>query len=150
MDTWRMAMEVNLTGVFALVQQCHLLLKKSKKASVINIASIYGFLGPDMGLYKGTGLGNPAAYAASKGGLIQLTRWLSTNLAPDVRVNAISIGGVFRNHKEPFLSRYIKKTPLGRMAREEDILGAALYLAGDASSYMTGQNLIIDGGLSAW
>jgi len=150
LETWRQAMEVNLTSVFALVQQCFPLLKKSKNGSIINIASIYGVLGPDMSLYEGTKLGNPAAYAASKGGLIQLTNWLATNLAPEVRVNAISIGGVFRNHQEPFLSRYKKKTPLNRMATEEDILGAALYLASDFSQYVTGHNLIVDGGFSAW
>ena len=148
--TWRRAMEVNLTGVFALIQKCHPLLKKHNTGSVINIASIYGFLGPDMNLYKGTGLGNPAAYAASKGGIIQLTRWLATNLAPQVRVNTISMGGVFRNHKNPFLSRYVAKTPLHRMAVEEDILGAAVYLASDLSKYVTGHNLVVDGGLSAW
>ena len=150
LETWRQAMEVNLTSVFALAQQCFPLLKKSKNGSIINIASIYGVLGPDMSLYEGTKLGNPAAYAASKGGLIQLTNWLATNLAPEVRVNAISIGGVFRNHQEPFLSRYKKKTPLNRMATEEDILGAALYLASDFSQYVTGHNLIVDGGFSAW
>ena len=150
LETWRQAMEVNLTSVFALVQQCFPLLKKSKNGSIINIASIYGVLGPDMSLYEGTKLGNPAAYAASKGGLIQLTNWLATNLAPEVRVNAISIGGVFRNHQEPFLSRYKKKTPLNRMATEEDILGAALYFASDLSQYVTGHNLIVDGGFSAW
>lgn len=149
-ETWRQAMEVNLTSVFALVQQCYPLLKKSKNATIINIASIYGILGPDMALYEGTKMGNPAAYAASKGGLIQLTRWLATSLAPQVRVNAISMGGVFRNHQEPFLSRYKKKTPLNRMATEEDILGAALYLASDLSRYVTGHNLMVDGGLSAW
>ena len=149
-DTWCQAMEINLTSVFALSQQCYPLLKKSKNATIINIASIYGILGPDMSLYQGTKLGNPAAYAASKGGLIQLTRWLATNLAPEVRVNAISIGGVFRNHEEPFLSRYKKKTPLNRMATEEDILGAALYLASDLSLYVTGHNLVVDGGLSTW
>ncbi len=148
--TWRRALEVNLTAVFALIQACHPLLVKSKNGSVINIASIYGILGPDMNLYTGTVMGNPAAYAASKGGLVQLTRWLATSLAPSVRVNTISIGGVFRNHKEPFLSRYKSKTPLKRMATEEDIKGAALFLASNLSQYVTGHNLIIDGGFSAW
>lgn len=150
LETWRLAMEVNLTSVFALAQQCYPLLKKNKTGSIINIASIYGNLGPDMGLYKGTGLGNPAAYAASKGGVVQLTRWLATNLAPDVRVNTISMGGVFRNHTQPFLKRYTDKTPLNRMASEEDIKGAALYFASDLSLYVTGQNLMVDGGFSAW
>ena len=150
MNTWRLALELNLTAVFALVQSCQPLLARSKNASVINIASIYGILGPDMGLYEGTSMGNPGAYAASKGGLVQLTRWMATTLAPDVRVNSISIGGVFRNHQEPFLSRYKNKTPLKRMASEEDIKGAALFLASDLSQYVTGHNLVVDGGWSAW
>ena len=101
-------------------------------------------------MYKGTGLGNPAAYGASKGGLLQLTKWLATTLAPDIRVNAISLGGVFRNHKEPFLSRYESRTPLKRMAKEEDVKGAAVYLASDLSGYVTGQNLVVDGGWTVW
>ena len=149
-DTWRMALEVNLTSVFVLVQACHEILKSSKRGSVINVSSIYGMVGPDMNLYQGTGMGNPAAYSASKGGLLQLTRWLATVLAPDIRVNAISLGGVFRNHQEPFLTRYVQRTPLGRMATEEDIKGAAAYLAGDLSSYVTGDNLVVDGGWTAW
>lgn len=150
LNTWRLALEVNLTSTFALVQACYPLLMRSKNGSIINIASIYGVLGPDMGLYAGTGMGNPAAYAASKGGLVQLTRWLATTLAPSVRVNSISIGGVFRNHKEPFLSRYVSKTPLQRMATNNDIKGAALFLASDLSQYVTGHNLMVDGGFSAW
>lgn len=148
--TWRKALEVNLTSSFALAQACHPLLARSTNGSIINISSIYGVLGPDMGLYAGTGMGNPAAYAASKGGLVQLTRWMSTSLAPSVRVNSISIGGVFRNHRQPFLSRYIQKTPLKRMAIEQDIKGAALFLASDLSQYVTGHNLMVDGGFSAW
>ncbi|MBM3251618.1 MAG: SDR family oxidoreductase [Candidatus Omnitrophica bacterium] len=149
-DSWRKAMEVNLTSVFILTQSCKEALSRSGHGSVINISSIYGIVGPDMKLYEGTNMGNPAAYAASKGGLIQLTRWLATVLAPSIRVNAISPGGVFRNHKEPFLSRYIKRTPLKRMATEEDLKGPIAYLASDLSSYVTGQNLVVDGGWTAW
>lgn len=148
--TWRKALEVNLTSVFAVTQQFLPLLRKSRAASVINISSIYGMVGPDMGLYEGTALGNPAAYAASKGGLIQLTRWLATNCAPQVRVNTVSLGGIYRGHQEPFLTRYLKRTPLARMAKEEDIKGAVVYLASDMSSYVTGQNLVVDGGWTAW
>ena len=150
MDTWRRAIEINLTSAFLLVQSCRNLLLKSKSSSVINISSIYGLVGPDMDLYKGTPLGNPAAYAASKGGLLQLTRWLATNLAPKTRVNAISLGGVFRNHKEPFLTKYKNRTPLKRMAGEEDLKGAIAYLASDLSQYVTGHNLVVDGGWTAW
>ncbi len=148
--TWRKAMDVNLTPAFTLTQACYPLLARGKNGSIINIASIYGVLGPDMGLYAGTGMGNPAAYAASKGGLVQLTRWMATSLAPLVRVNSISIGGVFRKQKEPFLSRYVNRTPLKRMATEEDIKGATLFLASDLSRYVTGHNLMVDGGFSVW
>lgn len=149
-STWRRALEVNLTAVFELTQCCEPLLKKSSHASVINVSSIYGVLGPDMSLYEGTSMGNPAAYAASKGGLLQLTRWFATALSPIVRVNAISPGGVERGQLEVFQERYINKVPLRRMGKEEDLKGAALFLASDMSSYITGQNILVDGGFSAW
>lgn len=148
--TWRRALEVNLTAAFDLVKGLSPVLKRSGRASVINVASMYASLGPDYSLYEGTEMGNPAAYAASKGGLVQLTRWLATTLAPDVRVNAISPGGVFRNQPETFVKRYEARTPLRRMATEEDFKGAVAYLASDLSAYVTGQNLMVDGGWSAW
>src|SRR5882757_2253710 len=148
--TWRRALEVNLTAPFVLVQAAAVDLRASGHGSVINISSIYGLAGPDWRLYEGTDLGNPAAYAASKGGLIQATRWLATTLAPPVRVNAIAPGGVFSDTPEPFLSRYVARTPLARMAREEDFKGAVAYLASDLSAYMTGQCLAVDGGWGVW
>jgi NAD(P)-dependent dehydrogenase (short-subunit alcohol dehydrogenase family) len=149
-QTWRRALEVNLTAPFILVQAAAEDLAASGHGSVINIASIYGLGGPDWRLYEGTDLANPAAYAASKGGLIQMTRWLATTMAPKVRVNAIAPGGVFRNTQEPFLGRYISRTPLARMATEEDFKGAVAYLASDLSAYVTGQCLAVDGGWTAW
>ncbi len=148
--TWRTALEVNLTAPFVLIQACAEFLAASGHGSVINIGSIYGLVGPDMRLYKETALGNPAAYAASKGGLLQLTRWLAAVLAPEVRVNAISLGGVWRNQPEAFHQRYVSRTPLGRMATEEDLKGAIAYLASDLSAYVTGHNLVVDGGWTAW
>jgi NAD(P)-dependent dehydrogenase (short-subunit alcohol dehydrogenase family) len=149
-DTWRTALEINLTVPFILSQTCTPALRESGHGSIINIGSIYGVNGPDMALYEATGMGNPAAYAASKGGLIQLTRWLATVLAPNIRVNALTPGGIARNQPEIFTERYIRRTPLQRMAVEEDFKGAALYLASDLSSYVTGQNLIVDGGWTVW
>jgi NAD(P)-dependent dehydrogenase (short-subunit alcohol dehydrogenase family) len=148
--TWRRALEVNLTAPFVLVQAAAEDLAKSGQGSVINISSIYGLAGPDWRLYEGTTLGNPAAYAASKGGLIQMTRWLATTMAPKVRVNAVAPGGIFRATPEPFLSRYVARTPLARMAREDDIKGAVAYLASDLSAYVTGQCIAVDGGWTAW
>ncbi|MDT8384911.1 MAG: SDR family oxidoreductase [Gammaproteobacteria bacterium] len=149
-DTWKRAIEVNLTAVFDLCKGCAPLLKAGMGGSIINISSIYGLSAPDYRLYEGTQMGNPAAYSASKGGLLQLTRWLSTTLAPNVRVNSISPGGVFREQPQEFVQRYVSRTPSGRMATEEDFKGAIVYLASDLSSYMTGQNLIVDGGWTVW
>jgi NAD(P)-dependent dehydrogenase (short-subunit alcohol dehydrogenase family) len=146
LETWRRAIEVNLTGVFDLCKGLTPILRRSGNSSIVNIASIYGFLGPDWDLYKGTNMSNPAAYAASKAGLIQFTRWLSTTVSPEIRVNSISPGGVFRSQPEVFVERYIEKTPLGRMAEEDDFRGAIAYLASDMSRYVTGHNLVIDGG----
>ena len=149
-DTWRQALDVNLTAPFVLTQACTEALKKSEHGSVINVGSTYGVMGPDMSLYEGTQMGNPAGYAASKGGLIQLTRWLSTVLAPSIRVNSISPGGVWRNQPESFVNRYVERTPLKRMASEEDFKGAVAFLASDLSLYVTGQNLMVDGGWTIW
>ncbi len=148
MDAWQSAMEVNLAAAFHLTHGLLLLLKKGMGPSVINIASIYGLVGPDMRLYTGTSMGNPLAYAASKGGLLQMTKWLASVLAPDVRVNAVSPGGVFRGQPEAFVQRYIDKTPLGRMATESDVVGSMIFLASDLASYLTGQNIVVDGGFT--
>ncbi len=145
-ETWKRAIEVNLTAVFHLSQGFFPLLKINNNSSIINISSIYGFSAPDYSLYVGTDMGNPAAYSVSKGGLIQLTKWLSTTLAPNVRVNTISPGGVWRNQPKQFVERYKSKTPLGRMATEEDFKGVIAYLASDLSAYVTGQNIVVDGG----
>lgn len=148
-DTWRKAVDVNLTVPFALTQMCAPALRKSGHGSVINVASIYGLVAPQYHLYAGTAMANPAAYAASKGGLLQLTRWLSSTLAPDIRVNAITPGGVERGQPDSFQQKYRAGTPLGRMATEEDFKGAVAYLASDLSAYVTGQNIVVDGGWTA-
>ena len=150
LDSWRRAMEVNLTAVFDLCQGLAPMLKAGVGSSIINIGSIYGVYGPDWGLYEGTSMSNPAAYGASKGGLIQFSRWLATTLAPHVRVNAISPGGVFRNQPEAFVERYEARTPLRRMATEDDFRGVMAFLASDMSRYVTGQNLAVDGGWGVW
>ena len=149
-DTWRLALELNLTVPFILVQACAEALVVSGHGSVVNVGSMYGMEGPDMSIYENTTMGNPAAYAASKGGLLQLTRWLATVLAPDVRVNAITPGGVERGQPEAFRKRYVAQTPVNRMATEEDLKGAVAYLASDLSAYVTGHNLVVDGGWTVW
>ncbi len=149
-EVWRRALEVNLTAVFALTQECTPALRASGNGSVITFGSTYGMVGPNWRIYDGTDMGNAAGYAASKGGVIQLTRWLATTLAPDIRVNTLTPGGVFRGHPDSFKQAYEARTPLGRMATEEDYKGAAVFLASDMSRYVTGQNLVVDGGWTAW
>ena len=149
-ETWRRALEVNLTAIFDLCQGLIPMLEVAEGANIVNVASIYGMNGPDWKLYEGTSMSNPAAYAASKAGLIQLTRWLATTIAPNIRVNAISPGGVFRGQPEAFVRRYEAKTPLGRMATEDDFRGAIAYLVSDLAKYVTGQNLVVDGGWGVW
>ena len=148
--TWRLALEVNLTSAFVLVQSCTETLRKSGHASIINIASIYGLVGPDLAIYENTEMGNPAAYAVSKGGLLQLTRWLATVLSPSIRVNAVTLGGILRNQPASFQERYFARTPLRRLATEDEVKGAVAYLASDLSSYVTGHNLVVDGGWTIW
>jgi NAD(P)-dependent dehydrogenase (short-subunit alcohol dehydrogenase family) len=149
-DVWRHALELNLTSVFVLTQACAPALAASGHGSVVLFGSIYGLAGPDWRIYEGTDMGNAAGYAASKGGVLQLTRWLATTLAPEVRVNSISPGGVFRDHPDEFRTAYEERTPLRRMATEEDLLGAAVFLASDLSAYVTGVDVPVDGGWTAW
>lgn len=149
-EVWRRALEVNLTSVFVLTQACTPALRAGGHGSVITFGSTYGLVGPDWRIYEGTDMGNAAGYAASKGGVIQLTRWLATTLAPDIRVNTLTPGGVFRDHPDSFRQAYEQRTPLGRMATEEDYKGATVFLASDLSRYVTGHNLVVDGGWTAW
>ena len=149
-ESFRSAIEVNLTAAFHLTRDLTPLLKNSEGATIINIGSIYGLYGPDWRIYHGTSLGNPAAYGISKAGLFQFTKWLATTLAPNIRVNAISPGGISRNQHEDFVSAYVSRTPLGRMATEEDFRGTITYLATDMSEYLTGQIIQVDGGWGVW
>jgi NAD(P)-dependent dehydrogenase (short-subunit alcohol dehydrogenase family) len=149
-EAWRAALDVNLTAPFALALAAREALVTSGTGAIVNVSSIYGRVGPNLSLYEGTAMGNPAAYGASKGGLEQLTRHLATALAPSVRVNAIAPGGILRGQPETFRRKYEALTPMGRMATEEDFKAAALYLASDASAYVTGQVLVVDGGFTAW
>ena len=149
-SAWDKAVRVNLTSAFVLVQEARELIGVSGAGSVILFSSIYGMVGPDTSLYSGTPMANPAGYGATKGGLLQLTRYLASMLAPRVRVNAISPGGVWRDQPPSFLQQYESRTPLKRMAHEEDLKGAVAYLASDLSAYVTGHNLVVDGGWTTW
>ena len=149
-ETWRRVMELNVGAVFDLCQGLEKPLREAGHGSIVNVSSIYGMKGPDYSLYKDLSMGNSAAYATSKGGLTQLSRWLATTLAPDVRVNTLTSGGIQRGQSPEFVRRYAEKTPLKRLGREEDLKGAIAYLTSDLSNYVTGQNLIIDGGWTVW
>jgi len=147
-ESWRRGLEVNITAVFDLSKGLTNLIRASQHGTIVNIGSLYGHLGPDWNLYMGTDMGNSASYSASKGAIIQLTRWMATTLSPDIRVNCLSPGGIFRQQDEAFQERFKGKTPLGRMATEQDYVGPITFLATDMSAYMTGQNVIVDGGYS--
>jgi NAD(P)-dependent dehydrogenase (short-subunit alcohol dehydrogenase family) len=149
-EAFAMALALNLTAPFSLTRRLTPLLRAGGHGSVVNVSSIYGLVGPNMGLYDGTLMGNPAAYAASKGGLAQLTRYLSTVLAPEVRVNAFAPGGIGRGQDDAFVERYERLTPLARMGTEDDFRGVVTWLASDASAYVTGQVIAVDGGWTAW
>lgn len=149
-SAWDEALRVNLTSAFVLTQESQKALEQSGHGSIILFSSIYGIVGPDMRLYAETDMANPAGYNVSKGGILQLTRYLASVFAPKIRVNAISPGGVWRDQPKVFQKRYVERTPLNRMATEEDMKGAVAFLTSNLSQYVTGQNIVVDGGWTAW
>lgn len=148
-DAFSAALWLNTTVPFALVQGLSNQLRKHS-GRVVNISSIYGLVGPNMNLYEGTQMGNPAAYAASKGAVAQLTRYFSTVLAPEILVNCVAPGGIFRGQPDAFVERYSALTPLGRMATEDDFGGIIDWLISSDNQYVTGQTIAVDGGWTAW
>lgn len=148
---WEGVMTVNLTAVFLCSQAVGKQMLKQGKGNIINLASTYGVVAPDHRLYIGTTLGCPAVYSASKGGVIMLTKYLATYWADKgIRVNAVTPHGIYNNHEEQFVKNFSFRSPLGRLCERKEVTGAVLYLASDASSYVTGSNLIVDGGWTAW
>ncbi len=156
METWREIMSVNLDGLFVMAQKCADIMIPQGGGAIVQTASIYGALAPDMRIYEGSSylgyqINTPPVYAASKGGVIALTRYLSSVWARHgIRVNSISPGGITSGQDDVFESQYSARIPLGRMAETQEIVDVALFLASPAASYITGQNLMVDGGLSAW
>ena len=150
-DSWKENVNNHLGGYFLCARAAAEFMKKKKGGAIINFASIYGVVAPDFSIYEGTKMTMPVAYSAIKGGIIGFTKYLSTYYAKyNIRANVISPGGVFNGQDSAFCKKYIKKTPLGRMADPKDIVGAVVFLSSDASSYITGHNLIVDGGWSTW
>lgn len=154
LEQWLETLRVNLTGVFLCSK--HVVAKAMKPAragAIINIASTAGLVGKDRRIYRDTGMGGATLdYHAAKGGVISMTRDMAVYLAPDnIRVNCISPGGFWRGHSETFTRQYSEGVPMGRMGVDgKELKGAAVFLASEASSYVTGHNLVVDGGLSAW
>lgn len=154
---WREIMAVNLDGMFLVSQAVgRQMIARKKGGSIVQTSSIYGILAPDQRIYEGSrhlgrAINTPAVYAASKAAVIGLTRYLAAYWADQgIRVNAITPGGVESGQNATFKKLYGARVPLGRMAQADEMVAALLFLASDASSYVTGQNLIVDGGLSAW
>lgn len=152
---WNAALNVNLTGMFLVTQACAKQMNaQGKKGSIINICSTYGLNGPDQRIYIKDGKRvafKPVYYTTTKAGVMGFTKYLAAYYAgTEIRVNALTPGGVFNNHEEYFVKNYSAKTILGRMAKKDEMNGALLFLASDASSYMTGNNVIVDGGWTAW
>ena len=151
LGTWNKAINVNLTGIFLLCQAVGKIMLKQKSGNIINISSTYGMVGADQRIYGKSGLNSPAFYAATKSGILNLTRYLASYWnRTGIRVNTLSPGGVENNQDKNFIKKYSEKTMIGRMARNDEYVGALIFLASDASSYMTGSNLVIDGGWTAW
>jgi 2-deoxy-D-gluconate 3-dehydrogenase len=153
-ELWKQALDVNLTGVFLCCQAAGKLMASQGGGVMINISSIYGLVGPDQRIYQSEGNPDrykPAYYSTTKAGILGLTRYLATYYAgKNIRVNALTPGGVFNEHDPDFVQAYSSRTVLGRMAEKNEMNGALLFLASDASAYMTGSNLVVDGGWTAW
>lgn len=156
-ETWREVMSVNIDGMFLMAQAVGRgMLARGRGGSIVQTASIYGLVGPDARIYEGSNylggpINTPAVYAASKAAVIGLTRWLATHWARSgIRVNCLVPGGVSSGQNSTFSEKYSSRVPLGRMARDDEMVPALLYLASDASSYVTGQVLAVDGGWTAW
>ena len=154
LELWDDTVTTNLRGLFLCCQEFGKIMSTQKRGVIVNISSIYGITGADQRIYGKSRLNSPAFYAATKGAMVNLTRYLAAYWnRKNIRVNTLTLGGIFDaklHQNKEFVKKYSEKTMLGRMAKKEDYDGALLFLSSDASSYMTGANLIVDGGWSAW
>ena len=150
LDSWKQNIDWQLNSYFYMSQQVAIQMAKQKSGSIINMASMYGVVAPDFTVYDGTNMTMPAGYAAIKGGLVNLTRYVASYFGPqNIRVNTVSPGGIFDNQNITFVQNYEKKVPMRRMGTPEDIAPSVVFLLSDESKYITGQNIIIDGGWTA-
>ena len=154
LDLWKKALDINLTGIFLCCQAAGKLMVNQGRGVIINVSSIYGLVGPDQRLYQTEEKHErykPAFYSTTKAGILSLTRYLAAYYrSKNIRVNALTPGGVYNEHDQEFVEIYSSRTVLGRMAEKNEMNGALLFLASDASTYMTGSNLVVDGGWTAW
>jgi NAD(P)-dependent dehydrogenase (short-subunit alcohol dehydrogenase family) len=149
LESWRKNVDMHLNGYFLCCQGVLEQMKKQGFGSLINMSSIYGLLGPDFTVYEGTEMTMPAAYSAIKGGINNLTRYLASYYgACQIRINTVSPGGIFDNQSAVFVNNYTKKVPMKRMGAPKDIVSAVYYLLSDEANYVTGHNLVVDGGWS--
>lgn len=145
--SWQLNVDYQLNSYFFITQQVSKYMTTRKQGSIVNIASIYGLVGPDFTVYEGTDMTMPAAYSAIKGGVINLTRYLASYFGHlNIRANSISPGGIYDNQKSIFVENYCKKVPMRRLGLPNDISPAVVFFLSDDSKYITGQNLNIDGG----
>lgn len=150
LEVWQQALDVNLTGAFLCVQEAARVMLKQKQGVMVLVSSIYGMVAPDQRIYQ-KGLFKPPYYSVSKAGILGLTRYVASYYAgKNIRINALSPGGIYNDHEEAFVREYSSRTILNRMADVSELEGALLFLASNASSYMTGANLVVDGGWTAW
>lgn len=158
LEDWNQVMSVNVTGIFLATREIGSMMAKREKGNIINISSIYGIVGPDQRIYEGSwyeamggAINTPFIYSATKGAVVAMTRYLATYWgAKGVRTNTLTPGGVSSGQNRTFDEKYSSHVPLGRMASAEEMVGALIFLASDASSYINGQNIIVDGGWTAW
>lgn len=152
---WQQELDVNLTGMFLCAQAVAPQMLQQKEGVIVNISSTYGMVGPDQRLYEREDGGlprlKPVTYTVTKSAVFGLTKYLATYWRErGIRVNTLTLGGVYNKHEDEFVQRYSYRTPMGRMASADEYSGALIYLLSDASSYMTGSNLVVDGGWTAW
>lgn len=150
LDSWKRNVDMQMNSLFYFCQQALIIMKEQRTGSVVNISSIYGVVGPDFSIYDGTGMTMPAAYSAIKGGIINLTRYLASSYGPfGTRVNCVSPGGIKAEQPASFIRNYENKVPLRRMGEPRDIALPVCFLLSEEARYVTGHNLIVDGGWTA-
>lgn len=149
-EVLRKGVDVNLVGYVLVAQQAVTYMKEKKRGVIVNVSSIYGEVGPDQRIYP-NGTQKPVEYAITKGGVVMLTKWLATTYGVDgIRANTLTLGGVFKGHDKSFTDNYGSRTPLGRMMNPEEVGAPLVFMVSDAASYMTGADVIVDGGWTAW